>query len=216
MADFRKDQWDEFAWEKELKKDDRRIEAYMQELPRYIDLPSEDDLIMKRVMEKPELIPVDGMISPKDIPDEFFPEEESFPITDDWQKQPGSDFYMACCRLARMWALSFAADPAEQTALHGTRVLCLYGAVMARSWDLIEMEEHDYIALRIALCKRLLALVNALLGEFRFLAESDLKIASSAELHYGQMLIFRNKVLQMLHSLRFPKEKNSSGNAENK
>ena len=54
MADFRKDQWDEFAWEKELKKDDRRIEAYMQELPRYIDLPSEDDLIMKRVMEKPE------------------------------------------------------------------------------------------------------------------------------------------------------------------
>ena len=41
-----KDYWTEFDWEAELKKDDARISTYMLELPRYIDLPSEDAVIM--------------------------------------------------------------------------------------------------------------------------------------------------------------------------
>ena len=41
-----KEYWNEFDWERELKKDDARISTYMSELPRYIDLPSEDAVIM--------------------------------------------------------------------------------------------------------------------------------------------------------------------------
>ena len=55
-----KDNWDEFDWEKELRKDDERVAAYMDELPRYIDLPSEDAVIMKHLKEKPGLVPPDG------------------------------------------------------------------------------------------------------------------------------------------------------------
>ena len=138
---------------------------------------------------------------------EDFPEEESAPIADDWQNQPGSEFYMAGCRLGRMWALSLASDFSEESTLCGTRILCLYGSIMARAWDLIDMEEKEDSSLRIALCKRLLVSVNDLMGEFRSLAETSLKIAPAAELHYGQMLIFRDKILKMLHDLRFPGEK---------
>ena len=55
-----KDYWTEFDWEAELKKDDARISTYMQELPRYIDLPSEDAVIMKHIQDKPELVPFGG------------------------------------------------------------------------------------------------------------------------------------------------------------
>ena len=209
MSEFQSKPFDEFQWEKELKKDDRRIAAYMQELPRYIDLPSEDELIMKRIMTRKELLPLPGGALSADSPDELFPEEEPSPVTDDWQNQPGSEFYIAGCRLGRMWALAMASDFSDEATLHGTRILCLYGSIMARTWDLINMEEENEAppTLQIALCKRLLNAVNDLMGEFLVLAEKDCKIASNAELHYGQMLIFRDKILKMLHDLRFPVEK---------
>ena len=55
-----KDNWNEFDWEHELRKDDERVAAYMDELPRYIDLPAEDTVIMKHIQEKPGLVPTDG------------------------------------------------------------------------------------------------------------------------------------------------------------
>lgn len=211
MSSFMKDKWNEFDWEKELKKDDKRIAAYMEELPRYIDLPSEDDVIMKRILEKPELIPADPNLA-LDSLDDFFPEEEDpSPITEDWKTQPGSDFYMAASRLSRMWAQSYAGDTSEPVAVHGIRILCLYGEIMARTWDLIDMEDEDYPALRIALCKRLLVNVNALMGEFSFLEENAPAQKETALFHYGQLLIFRNKILNLLHKFRFPDEGKKGG-----
>ena len=52
-----KENWNEFDWERELRKDDARVSTYMSELPRYIDLPDEDGVIMKQIQRRPELIP---------------------------------------------------------------------------------------------------------------------------------------------------------------
>ena len=45
MASPLQELWNEFDWEKELRKDDERIHTYFRELPSYIDLPNEDELI---------------------------------------------------------------------------------------------------------------------------------------------------------------------------
>ncbi|MBE6374445.1 MAG: hypothetical protein E7055_20575, partial [Lentisphaerae bacterium] len=162
-----KDNWDEFDWEKELRKDDERVAAYMDELPRYIDLPSEDAVIMKHLKEKPGLVPPDGNYAGTFLDNIFeddFESEDDF--TEDWQKKDGAEFYIAASRLSRFWAQFFALQSDPKITVPAIRILCLYGKIMARSGDLIDMADDDYVPLRIALVKRLLADVNELMGLF--------------------------------------------------
>lgn len=195
-----KDSWNEFDWENELRKDDARIAVYMDELPRYIDLPAEDAVIMKHIQEKPGLVPADG--------DTFgsFPgnetEEEEIDFTGDWQKKDGADFFLAAGRLARLWAQSFASDTSPDATRIGMKILCLYGKIMARSGDLIDMEEDDYVPLRIALVKRLLSDVNALMGEFFLLKDAVPSFEEIADFHYDNLLVFREKLLSLLKAYR--------------
>ena len=55
-----KEKWNEFDWELELRKDDARVCAYAADLPKYIDLPDEDGVIMTRIQKHPELAPAGG------------------------------------------------------------------------------------------------------------------------------------------------------------
>lgn len=203
MSDAFKDHWNEFQWEKELRKDDARVAAYMQELPLYIDLPSEDEVIMKHIQEKPGLVPADGNLAGTFLDNMFNDEEEAeIDLSDDWQKRDGADFYVAASRLARMWALYFAKDISAEVTLFGMRILCLYGELMARSGDLIDMEDEEYLALRIAICKRLLRIVNDLMGEFRTLQNHYPNATEKADFYFDQLLIFRDKLLTLLKKYR--------------
>jgi len=197
-----KDNWNEFEWERELRKDDERVAAYMDELPRYIDLPAEDAVILKHIQEKPGLVPPDGDYTGTFLDNMFEPEEEEIDFTDDWQKKDGADFYIAAGRLARLWALCFAEENSPEIVVPGMRILCLYGKIMARSGDLIDMEDGDYIPLRIALLKRLLADVNSLMGEFSNLPDLVPAVRESAEFHYENLMTFRDKLLGLLKKYR--------------
>ena len=61
MTSSSQDLWDEFDWERELRKDDGRIHTYLAELPSFIDLPGEEDLIYKRIQRHEELVPHGGV-----------------------------------------------------------------------------------------------------------------------------------------------------------
>ena len=203
-----KDNWDEFDWEKELRKDDERVAAYMDELPRYIDLPSEDAVIMKHLKEKPGLVPPDGDYNGTFLDNIFeddFESEDDF--TEDWQKKDGAEFYIAASRLSRLWAQFFALQSDPKITVPAIKILCLYGKIMARSGDLIDMADDDYVPLRIALVKRLLADVNDLMGLFTFLREtfpdSD-ECAECADFHFEGLLTFREKLFTLLKKYRTP------------
>ena len=204
MSGTLKDNWNEFDWEKELRKDDERVAVYMDELPRYIDLPSEDAVIMKHIQEKPGLVPSNGDYSGTFLDNMFEPEdEEESDFSDDWQKKDGADFFIAAGRLARLWAQCFARlDSTPELTRSGLRILCLYGKIMARSGDLIDMEDGDYIPLRIALVKRLLADVNELMGNFSLLHDRNPAVRESADFHFENLLVFREKLLALLKKYR--------------
>ena len=198
-----KDNWNEFEWENELRKDDERVAAYMDELPRYIDLPAEDAVILKHIQEKPGLVPPDGDYAGTFLDNMFeAEEEEETDFSEDWQKKDGADFYIAAGRLARLWSQSFAQESSSEIVLPGMRILCLYGKIMARSGDLIDMDEDDYIPLRIALVKRLMADVNTLMGEFSALPDRVPGIRESADFHYESLMTFRDKLLLLLKKYR--------------
>ena len=203
-----KDNWDEFDWEKELRKDDERVAAYMDELPRYIDLPSEDAVIMKHLKEKPGLVPPDGDYNGTFLDNIFeddFESEDDF--TEDWQKKDGAEFYIAASRLSRLWAQFFALQSDPKITVPAIKILCLYGKIMARSGDLIDMADDDYVPLRIALVKRLLADVNELMGLFSSIRETfpdSEECSECADFHFEGLMTFREKLFTLLKKYRTP------------
>ena len=200
-----KDYWNEFDWELELKKDDARISTYLQELPRYIDLPSEDAVIMKHIQERPELVPFGGDYRDSSLAGLFdgnadYEKEVSF--GEDWQKRDGAEFYIVLGRLARLWAQHFALLSGRDETVAGMRILALYGKLMARSADIIDMDEEEYPALRIAIVKRLLADVNRLLGEFRLFGSRFSGSGTKADFHFEHLMLLREKMLKLLEKYR--------------
>lgn len=197
-----RESWNEFDWEAELKKDDARVNAYMKELPRYIDLPAEDDVIMKHIQEKPELVPFAGG-KDYDLENLFNSEEENQEeLSEEWQRRPGAEFYIGCSRLARLWAQSFILCGKSAGAIPSMRILCLYGKIMARSADIIDMEEGETPPLKIAILKRLLADVNLQMGELRSCSEILPQLENKCAFHTEQLMILREKILKMLGELR--------------
>ena len=83
-----KEKWNEFDWELELRKDDARVNTYANDLPKFIDLPDEDGVIMNRMKKRPELAPAGGDWSklgpvPYDSGGEESDEEEEPPPEND-------------------------------------------------------------------------------------------------------------------------------------
>ena len=82
------------------------------------------------------------------------------------------------------------------------RILALYGKLMARCADIIDMDEDEYPALKIATIKRLLADMNRLLGELRSFSAAYPEAASRTEFHFEHVMAIREKMLTLLEKYR--------------
>lgn len=154
---------DEFDWEKEIRKDDDRVHDYLVELPRYIDLPDEDKVISKRIRRRGSTW--DDFSSSGDDYDDY-DDDDDVPEEDFIRHRDGSDVYMEASRMAIDLTEYFAVEKDQQTARSMMRALTLLGKLMARSLDILRLEDGDLIAFRIALAKRFLSDLNELIGEF--------------------------------------------------
>ena len=199
-----KEKWNEFDWERELRKDDARISTYMSELPRYIDLPDEDAVIMKQIQRRPELIPqgadweglpLQSLFDEIDYDDEYM-------SGDDWQKRDGADVYMLFSRLSCQWAETFASSLNKDAVSNGLRILCLYGKLMARTADILDFDSDEYPALRIAICKRIAHDVDRLLGEFMDIKRVQPGIQTKADSHTAHLQQARERMLDVIAKLR--------------
>lgn len=52
------DNWNEYRWEQEIRRDERRISCYYRELPACLDLPGEEDMIFSSLLSQPDLVPI--------------------------------------------------------------------------------------------------------------------------------------------------------------
>ena len=150
---------DEFEWEKEIRKDDDRVHDYLAELPRYIDLPDEDKVISKRIRRRGSSWDDDFDAPPDDDYDDV-PEEDFV------RHRDGSDVYTAASKMAIDLTEFFAVEKDQAAARAMMRALTLLGKLMARSLDVLRLEDGELITFRIALTKRFLADLNELIGEY--------------------------------------------------
>lgn len=162
---------DEFEWEKEIRKDDDRVHDYLVELPRYIDLPDEDKVISKRIRRRgstwEDFAPEDDGYD-----DDY---EDDIPEEDFARRRDGSDVYTAASKMAIDLTEYFAVERNPAVARSMMRALTLLGKLMARSLDILRLEDGDLITFRIALTKRFLADLNELIGEYETFPDADVR-----------------------------------------
>ena len=154
---------DEFEWEKEIRKDDDRVHDYLAELPRYIDLPDEDKVISKRIRRRGSAWDDDFDGPPDDYDDDY---DDDVPEEDFAQHRDGSDVYTAASKMAIDLTEYFAVERDQDVARAMMRAMTLLGKLMARSLDVLRLEDGELVTFRIALTKRFLADLNELIGEY--------------------------------------------------
>ncbi|MBR4717952.1 MAG: hypothetical protein IKP09_07820 [Lentisphaeria bacterium] len=154
---------DEFEWEKEIRKDDDRVHDYLVELPRYIDLPDEDKVISKRIRRRGSSWDDDFDAPQDDYDDDDY---DDVPEEDFVRHRDGSDVYTAASHMAIDLTEYFAVERDQDAARAMMRALTLLGKLMARSLDVLRLEDGELVTFRIALTKRFLADLNELIGEY--------------------------------------------------
>ncbi len=163
---------DEFDWEKEIRKDDDRVHDYLAELPRYIDLPDEDKVISKRIRRRGSTWDDDFDAPPDDGYDDDY---DDIPEEDFAHHRDGSDVYSAASKMAIDLTEYFAAEKDPAVAKAMMRALTLLGKLMARSLDILRLEDGELVTFRIALTKRFLADLNDLIGEYEKFTNAEVR-----------------------------------------
>ena len=167
--------WNEFQWEKEIRKDELRINRYFQALRVCLDLPGEEEMIFKRLMSQQDLVPTGVEWSQQSL-SEFYAqhdEEDEENPPDDFCHRAGYDLLRQLDRQAREWNVVFAAGLRGSFLREGLALTCRFGKLLSRFSNFIEIDDPEMRALKISLGKRVLA-------DLRFVEHDDAAAESVA------------------------------------
>ncbi|MBO4303564.1 MAG: hypothetical protein J6A21_03160 [Lentisphaeria bacterium] len=198
------DSWSEFDWENAFKADDARVHLYMRELFRFIDLPAEDDLILRSLTNDPEYRKIhDPALTEKLV--RYFRKKDAEGDGEDlsWQKRDGAASFMLFSRLARLWAQEFALA-GNEPSMPFMRIGCTYGQLLLQSSDLMELREDDPRSrtLKASIAKRMLSRINFLCGELSRLGQEYPAHEESCQHHFECLMESREKIIAFLFRVR--------------
>lgn len=183
---------DEFYWEREFRKDDARMNSCMQEIPGVVDLPGEDELLMKRVQKQPEYAKENQQWNESFLEDFFEFDDMTFP--ENWRENEGADIYSKLEKLTEEWCRIFASESSAQKL----KILCYYGNIMGFAIDLVDFGGEKLPGLKIALCKRIYNGLNNVLCAVSEIERKNRKISR----HKDKLLKLRQDVLNLRFKLR--------------
>ena len=196
------DNWNEFQWEQEIRRDERRISCYYRELPACLDLPGEEEMIFSSLLSRPDLVPAaknpDSLRSWHGSPeedDEEFDDEES-------ARRPGSEVVDQLDHLTAEWNMLAAAQLRADLELPGLGISCAYAKLLARVADFVDTDEQHDRAQKLSLGKRSLADLNDLTGELYRLAGIQRSLKEALLLHVELLGHVREQLIDHLTRLR--------------
>ena len=193
--------WSEFDWEKELKKDEQRIHGYFCELSTYLDLPSEEELIMKKLMSKPELVP--ARPDDEELPfDSFYEDNYELLMNSEWRLNKNGIFSQLE-QLSREWALVYVAQCTGKDFVAGMNVLCLFGKLLTRNIDLLEIGENgEILQLKRAILKRLYSEINHLMGAFDNFNPDKKQLSKTIDSFSKRLQYIREQIFDTINELK--------------
>ncbi len=202
--------WNEFQWEAEIRKDELRISRYFTALAGCLDLPGEEDLIYRRLMAQPELVPTGVDANHADMRDIFgglaFHEEDEeeadWDAAGDWRRKPGAE---ACRRVEYMageWNAMAAGLDVPEPMTEALAVSCLFGRLLSRVYNLTDDPGDTPPPLRVSLLKRVLADINDVLGALEPWCGDGRLPRERVIWLQEQLQHFREAAIDSLHNLR--------------
>jgi hypothetical protein len=185
----------EFEWEREFRRIDARVAACMAELPSVIDLPGEDELLRKRVAKKKPEVAIGSWEFPRQGNDADF-EDIGFP--ENWRDLDGADIYTIAENLAGNWCRGLAVALPPSSREIAIEILCRHGKFLGYSVDLVDAARDDDSGIRVAICKRLAAEIEAVLVDL----DHDTIPQRVVARHRAALQELRQKTLDLLFKQR--------------
>lgn len=199
-----RDNWDEFAWAKEIRKDELRIAGYFRTLPACLDLPGEDEMIFKRLMSQPEMVPT-GVSDPNTILRSQFDTEDELDEEEIKENRRRNSFEAAprLENLAVEWNLLAASRLMGKFDRDVLAVTCAFGKILSRVYNYEDTEDSaETVSLRISLIKYMLADLNELAEVIKNTAANcDLSAEDQAKF-FNTLALVRENILDRLKKLR--------------
>ena len=201
MPENRKN-WNEFQWEREFRKDENRIHYYFQELPHFIDLPEEEEIILKKMKLNPELV------SQNDNWDDFAPSfysdepEEDIFISDEWIQKDTAKIYMQLAKLATQWNIVLASQLTGTAQALGLHITCLYGRALAYTAELLDTDNEEVVGFTISIGKRLHGELNLIIGKLGEVAGRHPELNEQIVSYINHLQSLREKLLDLIFQTR--------------
>ena len=198
--------WDEFAWSKEIRKDELRIAGYFRALPSCLDLPGEDEMIFKKLMNQPEMVPT-GVTDPhRMLKSEFEQPEDEAEWDEERRENRRRNPFEAARKvenLAREWNLLAASSYEPQAFASGLRGGCILGKLLSRIYNFEETDDaEDNMPLRIGLLKRMLSDLNEAVEILSDCGKTGFISAEQLDDFLKTLAFVRENVIDKLNTLR--------------
>lgn len=195
--------WNEFRWEKEIRQDEKRIRHYFRILPSCLDLPDEEDSIISKLMSQPDLVPSNADISSaENYLDIFFEGDEEHLDISEIKDRRDSEIYLELHKLSVKWNIILVHDLRRSLYRQGIVTSCIFGRVIARSIDVIELEEAQMPDFKISLLKRILSGINELLGQMNLFSRRQNSLRHKIDIFNHNLHNVREKVIKIIDATR--------------
>ena len=195
--------WNEFRWEKEIRQDEKRIRQYFRILPSCLDLPDEEDNIINKLMAQPDLVPSNVNLNNQETSlDIFFEGDEEHLDISDLKERRDSDVYISLHKLSLEWNIIQVHDLRQSLRKSGLAAACTLGRLLARSIDIIELEDTQMKQLKISLLKRILSGINDLLGQVNSISRQQSTLKARLDIFNQQVHDIREKIINILDETR--------------
>ncbi|MBO5924334.1 MAG: hypothetical protein J6Q81_07455 [Lentisphaeria bacterium] len=169
-----RDNWDEYTWAKEIRKDELRIAGYFSALKTCLDLPGEEDMIFKRLMSQPELVPT-GVTDPlRTLKADMEMLDEDSEENDSLSNRRRNTFEPArrVEKIVVEWNLLAAAHLPVKFNKNVLAVTCAFGKLLSRIYNFMETEDSSVtLPLRVSLLKHILSDLNETVQQLQSIHE---------------------------------------------
>ncbi len=178
-------QWTILDWEEQFRVEDANICAYFEEIPKYVDLPDEDELVISRLKERKLVLEDSALV--ENVTDFNFDFEEEF-LEEELNAGKSSSLYYEIGESAESFC-DFLACSDKFDRFRGLGILYAAGRMASIHLNIVQLDDNEFPELKRALLKREFFLLNKILG---FLECEKLEVGELSEQIEDFILRFHN------------------------
>ena len=187
----------EFDWEREIRRDERRISKYYRELMYCLDLPGEEEIINEQLTGHcTDPVPA-GKFGDALNNRRFFDRDDD--DEEDPPPRPYSPLVTLVDRLAAEWCAASASMLDDRLFISGgIAIACAYAKLLGRIADFADADPVNEKNLRISLLKRAISDINDLAGAFQDIGSWQSSIRETAARQIDELSLLRERLTDLL------------------